>query len=339
MNMGKNQIISTFNRFAEMEAKDNSPLYEFWCHRIVQDDFLLDLIEHIPKTQPKPNLFFASVQYLALRSRRPLAHCFLHPEETEFETSFHLLKDFCKENKHELIQLFQTKKVQTNEVQRAAYLYPIFHEIFKRSNKPLTLIEIGTSAGLLLNLDYYQYEIHQSDPIHYGAKGSSLQIHAKNLGDTLIGIDTFEIKNRLGIDLNIIDLKEEEDYYWLQCLIWPEQQKRKENLKKAREIHLNCEKTLLEGDFRKLIPQYIGELNEETQIVIFHTHVANQFPLELKEDLLSMINNLSSKTPIYHVYNNMYDQHLHVDYINSNETTNLKVLKNTDGHGLYFYWS
>ena len=340
MEMEKEKLMTIFKHFAENEAKGNSPLYEYWCQQIVQDEGLLDLIRHIPSTQPKPNLFFASVQYLALKSNQPISHCFLHPEETNVEASFQLLKGFCKDFETELIQLFNTKLVQTNEVQRATYLYPIFHDIYQSSNKPLTLIEIGTSAGLLLNVDCYQYEIsQQSGVIHYGDEGSPLQIRASNFGENLEAVGKLSINNRLGIDLNIIDLNNEEDYYWLQCLIWPEQKKRKENLANARSIHLQCEKSLMEGDFTKIITDYIHDHQDDSQIVLFHTHVANQFPLELKEELVTMLHQLSLHVPLYHVYNNMFDPHLHVDYIDSGETMNLKVLKNTDGHGNYFYWN
>ena len=186
MNMGQQQIIRNFQHFAVQEAKDNSPLYEYWSQQIVQDEELLKLIHHIPSSQPKPNLFFASIQYLALKSNHPLAHCFLHPEKIDFETSFQLLKTFCKDFENEIIHLFKTKRVQTNEVQRAAYLYPIFHEIYQQANKPLTLIEIGTSAGLLLNVDSYQYKIQQAEEVvHFGPEGSSLQICATNYGDPI----------------------------------------------------------------------------------------------------------------------------------------------------------
>ena len=56
----------------------------------------------------------------------------------------------CMEHQQALIELFQTKFVQTIEVQRARYLYPIFSEIASAVNKPLTL-KFGTSVGLLLH--------------------------------------------------------------------------------------------------------------------------------------------------------------------------------------------
>ena len=84
-----------FTRFAEKEARGKSPLYEAWCERIVVNEDLLQLIGHIPVSQPKPNLFFASVQYLALKSGGPMRQVFLAPSHFSYDESFDLLVQFC----------------------------------------------------------------------------------------------------------------------------------------------------------------------------------------------------------------------------------------------------
>lgn len=301
---------------------------------------MLNLISHIPETQPKPNLFFASVQYLCMKKVCPLTIIFDQPEHVDFEESFHLLVMFCMEHQFELIQLFQTKLVQTNEVQRTSYLYPIFSEISSIANKPLTLIEIGTSAGLLLNLDGYHYQIKQNSSINFGNPQSPLTIRADNLGQPLRALKKPIIQSRIGVDLNIIDLDDEEQYKWLKCLIWPELKNRKANLEKARQIHQQCPKQLLAGDFRKILPALLKkDIYKESQIIIFHTHVANQFPSQLKEEFIQLLQKCSTKQPIFHVYNNMYDADLHVDFIENNIITSKKTMKNTDGHGNYYYWA
>ena len=333
------KLIVAFQRFAHDEAEGKSPLYEYWCNKIISHEPLLNLIKNIPISQPKPNLFFASVQYLSMKNPCLLAAVFKEPEHVDFEKSFQLLVQFCMEHQQALIELFQTKLVQTNEVQRASYLYPIFSEIAAAVNKPLTLIEIGTSAGLLLNLDYYHYEINQNPSITFGNANSPLTLRAENLGQPLLKLQKPLIHMRIGIDLNIIDLEDEEQYQWLNCLIWPELKHRKTNLEIARQIHRQCPKKLLAGDFREILPNVLkNEMSKESQIVIFHTHVANQFSNELKDDLMQLLNELSTEQSIYHVYNNMYDANLHVDLIENHNTTSTRTLKNTDGHGNYFYW-
>ena len=41
------------------------------------------------------------------------------------------MKQVCSEYEEALIQLFHTRLVQTNEVNRASYLYPLFDEIYR----------------------------------------------------------------------------------------------------------------------------------------------------------------------------------------------------------------
>ncbi|MER2113048.1 MAG: DUF2332 domain-containing protein [Solibacillus isronensis] len=333
------QLVAAFRRFAKQEAKNNSPLYEYWCEKIMTNDQLLNLIMHIPEIQPKPNLFFGSVQYLTAQKETPLKKIFENPFEINLEESFQLLIGFCTQHSDELLRLFQTKSVQTNEVQRASYLYPIFSEIAEESELPLTLLEIGTSAGLLLNLDGYRYEIEQEPPISFGTDISPLTLIAKNYGTPITSVKRLNILHRIGIDLNIIDLQDSDEYLWLKSLIWPEQIIRKENLEKAMAIHRQYSKLLLTGDFRSLIP-LLFENHElkNSQIIIFHTHVANQFSATLKKDLLEMLQQLSHIQSIYHVYNNMYDKNLHVDFIDAGITKTIKILENTDGHGKFFSW-
>ena len=328
-----------FTRFAEQEARGKSPLYGAWCERIVAHDDLLSLISQIPISQPKPNLFFASVQYLALQGDSWMRQVFEAPGHISYDESFDRLVKFCGQHEEELIHLFHTKLVQTNEVQRANFLYPLFADIAYESGKPLTLIEIGTSAGLLLNVDQYRYELQQEEPLTFGHEESPLTLRAKNFGEPLTLKVPPTIHARFGIDLNVIDLRDALQYAWLQSLIWPEETDRKELLAQAKAVHETCEKQLFTGDFRELLPRILENPPlAESQIVIFHTHVANQFPRELKDDLLHLLNELSTAQPIYHIYNNMFDGHLHVDYIASGVTKEKKVLHNTDSHGRHFHW-
>lgn len=234
---------------------------------------LLNLIMHIPETQPKPNLFFGSVQYLSVQKETPLKRIFESPFEVDLEASFQLLIDFCLTHSDELLQLFHTKSVQTNEVQRASYLFPIFSEIAEEVELPLTLLEIGTSAGLLLNLDGYRYEIEQEPPIAFGNENSPLTLFAKNYGTSITSVKNLDILYRIGIDLNIIDLQDSEEYLWLKSLIWPEQIIRKENLEKARAIHRQYSKLLLTGDFREVIPLYLIIMNLKVARLLFSTHM------------------------------------------------------------------
>lgn len=335
------RLAKIFQNFLVNEAKGSSTLYSFWSEKIADDQELLKLISAIPSSQPKPNLFFASVQYLALSKNHDLQHYLLNPNKNAYflENSYKALKDFSKKYESELLLCFQTKLVQTNVINRATYLYPIFSEIAQERQIPLSLIEIGTSAGLLLNLDCYHYKLTEQGIFKsFGNSTSEVTLFAENFGKQMDLPKPFSIDNRIGIDLNIIDLKNDEDYRWMQALIWPEHFKRKELLDQARTINNDTPKELLEGDFIEHIPKIIENISGSSQVVIFHTHVANQFSDQLKLDLLKMLDELSNKKPIYHIYNNMADRNLHVDFINNRQTIKIKELKDVHGHGKHYNW-
>lgn len=329
-----------FTHFAENEAKDSSPLYEYWSLQIAQDTELLNLMQWMPQNQPKPNLFFAAVQYLVVETQHQLAQFYKNVKRSEFEQSFFYLKDFCQQYKESLQTIFQTKLVQTNELNRASYLYPLFAEIQTQQQKPISLIEIGTSAGLLLNLDQYHYEMEEGATTQvYGNSRSNVHIHAKNTGKSIGALSSLKIDQRVGIDLNIVDLQKDEDFRWMQALIWPEHQLRKQQVENVRALNYEVPKTLLEGDFLTLIPSILKGQGEITQFVIFHTHVANQFSAELKQKLMQMLSEVSYNQPIYHVYNNMFDGHVHVDLVRNGHTEEIKQLQNVDNHGKSFEWN
>ncbi|MFB5664099.1 DUF2332 family protein [Alteribacillus sp. HJP-4] len=64
----------------------------------------------------------------------------------------------------------------------------------------------------------------------------------------------------------------------------------------------------------ELLTDIVETLPKNTAICIFHTHVANKIPEDLKYDLLNKIKTIGSKRDVFHLYNNMWDSNLHLDY-------------------------
>ena len=334
-----------FQQFAEKEAKGSSELYAFLSMRVSDDSDLIEIIRKIPASQPKPNLFFASIQYLLSKSDSPLRN--YYPSLTEnplpIEESFEQFKEFTLNHQKQLIDLFHTKLVQTNEVKRAAYLYPILLSIYEKTKKPLTIIEIGTSAGLLLCLDAYNYEYIQANHLVKVDNniGNSFLIQSENKGEELPSYirSSLKINERIGIDLNIVDISKQDEFEWMLALIWPEHQERRKQFVEASKIANGVNKEMYEGDILKLLPKIIQSSAPDNQVILFHTHVANQFPPQLKKEFEDLLNELSYKRSIYHVYNNMYDLNLHQDFIEQGEVITVKTLQKPDGHGRWFCWS
>jgi hypothetical protein len=335
-----NLLAGKFENFAITECRDSSPLYEYLALKIAKDKEILDLASKSRHGQPVPNLLFGAVHYLLLQGKRHKLREFypgLMKKPLNIEGSFEYFKDFCVQNSSEISQLLSSRSVQTNEVRRCSYLYPAFSYISSLTQKPLALIEIGTSAGLQLFVDQYSYTYGTEEV--YGGEKSGVHISAAIKGDSsfLDKMGDFKVASRIGVDLHINDVEDDDHYLWLKSLIWPEHQERRDLFENAAKYVKNNSLKLIEGDGVVLLKSLSEEIPEDQIICVFHTHVANQMPLPTRQRLLQEIKNIGEKRDIFHLYNNIKDRDLHLDYY-FNGTENLNTLAQTEGHGRWFSW-
>ncbi len=324
------------------QCEGSSELYKNLSVQIAKDNDLLHLCLHAREGQPVPNLLFGAVHYLLLQGTDHELKEFYPSVVNEVkreDNPFPLFKDFCMVHTEKIKYLLKNKLVQTNEVRRCAYLYPVFCFIYQQTHKPLTLIEIGTSAGLQLLWDHYSYS-YNSDQT-YGNDDSFVRLTSTvrkgNISHRLLSV-TPPVNDRLGIDLHISDLTNEDDYVWLKALIWPEHKDRLENFESAvKQLRLHPP-NLIEGDGVALLSKVVKDVPDDTTICIFHTHVANQMPSEVKSELIKKVNEIGSDRDVFHIYNNIDDRKLHVDSI-INGKIEKRTVGETDGHARWFDWN
>ncbi len=263
-----------------------------------------------------------------------------------------------------MIHLLETRLVQTNEVRRCAYLYPAFCYIYGLAELPLALIEIGTSAGLQLLWDQYAYS-YEGMPGRYGEGESELLLSSEPRGDVIPFLleNSPPVASRTGVDLHVNDLSDPEDLLWMKALIWPEHRERMANFEKTADLmqinakdaenvnaknaetvdYLKYAKStkyaveLVEGDGIRILDSLAADTPSRSALCIFHTHVANQFSEEDKELLLACIRRIGQERDVFHLYNNMRDAKLHLDYVVDGVASSL-TLAETDGHGRWFRW-
>lgn len=338
--MDKSELSGLLREFA-LDERVSSPLYRHLASNVAKDDDLLDITLHARSEQPVPNILFSAVQYLLFQGKKhPLRDYFpsLASSPKRSDQSFPFFREFCLENRDELISLLQTKIVQTNEVRRCSYLYPAFCYIYEKTKKPLSLIELGTSAGMLLLWDCYRYDYGLKQK--YGDQTSDVQIKAeiRGGGRPPLLLKSPPVSSRVGLDLHVNNLTIESDTLWLKALIWPEHKERFILFEKAVQSVREHPLHLIEGDGITLIPKLAEDTPEDTTLCIFHTHVANQLPEEAKLMLVDHINKIGKNRDVFHLYNNMWDGKLHLDYwINGRSINN--IVGSTDWHGKWFTWN
>lgn len=334
------QLTQSFQQFAMEQCEGSSPFYKTLSLNIAEDPELLDVCQSAREDQPVPNLLFGAVHYLLMKEPHHVLRAF-YPSLTDKpetgQSPFPAFKEFVLTHHEQIRDLLKTRRVQTNEVRRCAYLYPVFVSLYQEVNKPLSLIEIGTSAGLQLLWDHYAYSY--GDTV-YGNQASILTLSSEvkngRLPDLSVGVPP--VQSRVGVDLNISDLTIEDDRLWLKALIWPEHHDRRKNFDQASIMLRENPPQLVQGNGVNLLPELAEQMSEDSLLCIFHTHVANQMPAHVREDLMEKVESLGERRDTAHIFNNITDGKLRVDlYVDGRCTRH--VIGHTDGHGRWFEWS
>lgn len=181
-----NDIAGRYARFARVEARGRSPLYESLAEHVAASPDIQSFLMNLPRARQQPNLLFAATRFVA---GTPTS-------VGDFERSLH-------ENADAIAEVMLTRTTQTNEPRRCAALLPALAQI----DGPLALIEVGASAGLCPLPDYYGYDWGRrrlKPPDRAGAIAPVFSCEASDA--TPLPLRHPQIIWRAGIDLNPLDV-------------------------------------------------------------------------------------------------------------------------------------
>jgi hypothetical protein len=300
-----NTVAQRFESFAKYECAGYSPLYVCLAKAVAADLEILALAAHSPKGQLPPNLFFGAVQFLLLKGENGDLAPF-YPSLTATprspEGAYPAFRRFCLKHAESIRTILATRRVQTNEVGRCAFLFPGFAWISKEENgQPVALIEIGTSAGLNLNWDRYAYR-YDEETIR-GDPHSSVTITCQIRGDRLPPLPSVmpRISSSVGVDLCVVNVNIEDQALWLRSLVWPEHIERAQNLNAAVELAKRYPPRLLEGDGISLLPALVDEISADIPLCVFHTAVIGQLSPEDRTHLGELFDRYGKVRKLYHL--------------------------------------
>lgn len=281
--------------FAEDALRTGSPLYARLSAGIGADAELKALAARARPGQPHANLILGAVHFLILRgARHPLTRFYPTAGGTvsaEAEDPMPDFRDFVQTHLDEIVPLIETRVTNTNEVGRSALLHPGFRVIARQADAPLSLIEIGPSAGLNLIWDRYGVRYNRG-----GAVVAAVNPEAPLVIDCEVRSDAVppvgrapRIAGRVGLELNPVDLANEDDRDWLRALIWPDQVSRLARLDRAIDLFRAGTPPILAGDALALLPGALARVPREAVPVVYHTIAVYQFSTEMREALESIL--------------------------------------------------
>ena len=276
-----------------------SRLYVNLAMRVAEDTELLKVAAQASEKNAVPNLFFAAVHFLLLKGERHQLAAFypsLNKTTKHYDYMYPYFRSFVFEHQLEIRDLITTRSVQTNEVARCAILVPAFELVAREArNRPLAMIEIGSSAGLTLLWDQYHYQYGKN--LRCGPSNSPVQIECELRGSYIPPIpkEFPKIKWSQGIDLNPLDLNNPENVLWLRALIWPEHEKRAQQLERAVEIALKKNPTVAAGDALELLPDMMELIDDDLPLCVYHSFTLSFASKGLRDKLESILSSASNK--------------------------------------------
>lgn len=175
---------------------------------------------------------------------------------------------------------------QTNEVGRAAALWPGMMRIARRFGPRMEWIEIGASAGLNLNMDHFGYRL---GGVVAGDLRSPLQLMPDWMGADPDVSDVI-VADRLGIDLNPLDVTDAAIADRLMAYSWPDQRDRMTRTQTAIAMAQKTPPPLVKGNAMDLLEPLLAEQQAEGRTrVIYHSIALQYFTEEQRMAVRDMI--------------------------------------------------
>lgn len=273
----------------------SSPLYEELVGFIADDPELLAFLNRIEHF-PQPNMLLAGVQYLLMDDPgQPLAAHFpnLGGAAEDPGDLKDVFRDFVLGHHDELLEIGRTRYTQTNECRRCAVLLPL---IWLTPFSGFHLVDVGTSAGLNLHLDRYHYGWGD---VEWGPV-SEVNLETENRG-AAIAPRPIQVLSRTGLDLNPIDPGDPDDRMWLDALIWPEHQDRRERLRSALLLASCHPVRLVAGDALETIGPQLAGLPDGEPAIVMHSFALLQFADDQRTTFRGLLDETRRDRPVWEI--------------------------------------
>ncbi len=337
----------SFREWGAMAHAYDSPLYSVLVTSIAEDSDLLALAAHTAPGQPAPNMIMGASHFLLMNQpAAPLRRFYMNLTENPLppEGAAPAFREFCLDNREAIIEILQTRRTQTNATRRCTFLLPAFQKAANYfGGRPFAQLEIGCSAGLLLNWDRfgYRYASPQGDK-RLGNLDSPVQLKTELRGDGRPGLGEIPIiTERIGVDINPIDVTDRDEANWLDALIWPELVERRALLQAAIETMQEHPVELVAADGIAGLAELAARFPTDVPLLVFHSVALYQVSAELRQQFLVNLGQLAQEREVVCVSAEWLKPaptpQLHIHSWQDGQRTTTQ-LANMDAHGRWLEW-
>jgi hypothetical protein len=246
-----------FRLLADQDLSGYCPVYDRVARQLAGDPEALDLLVGLVPVNRTPILAFAAVHHLVLSEPSSLL-ARIYRGDTD-DDPWPPFRQLLTDRPDEIRDLMATRSIQTNEVGRSAALLPGLVHAGGRLQTPrgqpaeLALVELGPSAGLNLLLD--RFHVRYRTPsgavvAEAGPAESAVRLECELRGGRRppVPVEPLPIAQRVGLDVEPVDVTVEEECRWLSACVWPGVPDRPQRLAAAVELARQSPPRLLRGD-------------------------------------------------------------------------------------------
>jgi hypothetical protein len=264
--VGECDVVATYAGFADEQTR-SSPTFHAWAEGVRGDPGVLALVGSLPAGKQQPNLVFAAARWLGASG------------------GYADLRRVLVQRWDEVRDVVLTHATQTNEVARCASLLPVLGSL----PGPLALLEVGPSAGLCLYPDRYSYRWAGGPSLDPADGPSRVVLSCSAYGGAPLPDALPDVVWRGGVDLNPLDVRDREQVRWLETLVWPEHDDRRERLLAAVDVVREDPPTLVRGDALEALPALVDQVPAGATLVVFHSAVLAYFSTEDRTRFVDLV--------------------------------------------------
>jgi hypothetical protein len=294
--------------FAKQEAAGESPLYEHLAASACTDDDVAALLTVAEPEAARATLFFAAAHRLVIAEpTSQLAYYYpsVGGDRGVDDSTWPTFREFVLARADRMRELIVTRITQTNEVRRAALLYPALVAIGKQAGAPLGLLEVGTSAGLLLGVDRYgyRYSLTGGDQVNAGAAKAALVLTSQlGLAEGMKKPALprkLAVGARVGLDIHPVDLADEQELAWLEACVWADQVDRIRLLNTAAGVQAGGRPDLVTGDAVDDLASAAARVPADQPLVVFDSHTLPYLEPDRRTAFVDAVAALAATRPLW----------------------------------------
>ena len=280
--------------FADEQFRGYSPLYERIAEVVAGDRELLGILRQAPPAAHLPPAPLGAVRYLLLAGLdHPLGEVYAGRSAADPGPLF---ADVCRRERDALLELLETRRVQTNDCGRSALIGPALTWVAERIPGPLCLVDVGTSAGINLLCDRFRlsYGPHGAT----GPPDSTVHVTCEVSGGRPPVADRLPaLVDRVGIDLAPLDLTDPADARWLLACVWPDTG-RSERVEASIHLARRHPPRIVAGRANEALPAVLAALPANAAVVVTTTWAFGYFPDHERTEFAALLASASHDRPI-----------------------------------------